>query len=200
MSSPCPFCAEETDEGAGKCNHCGEFLEERPPISSRPSRVLIGLAVFVGLGGLCLAVGVVVLLTAPHHSYKSSNHATAIGGLKTIGAAQAVFREGDKEDDQVFDYGDLRDLNTANLVDPILGAGTKRGYVFDTQPSSTTPEFLWFATANPGIPTTTGDRYFATNHEGVIYYSNTASIPMNTADCTFPADRIASGDLMPVGR
>ena len=55
------------------------------------------------------------------------------------------------------------------------------------------------AVANPVLPSTTGDRYFAINHEGVIYYSAIAPIPL-TDDCTVPADRLASGDIKPVGR
>ena len=81
----------------------------------------------------------------------------------------------------------------ATLVDMVLGGGFKQGYMFDCQPSSTTPDYLWMAYATPLQPGQTGDRYFVTNHAGVIFYSRTHSFTLNNA-CTIPADAI------PVGR
>lgn len=200
----CPFCAEEIDKAALKCKHCGEFFGERAPTASRAHPALIAVGIIVGLGGLCLAVAVVAAIAIPSFAFKGGrkapNESGAIGGLKVLGSAQSLFRESDREKDQVFDYGTLDELGTTNLIDLVLGSGTKNGYIFDAQPSSTTAEFLWFATANPIFPGTTGDRYFAVNHEGVTYYSLTGPIPMDASDCSFPADRLAGGDLTPVGR
>lgn len=107
----------------------------------------------------------------PVQARKHGNEASAIGALKTIATSEAMFREGDKEQDGNLDYGSLAELNDMKLIDSVLGGGTKQGYVFEVHPSATTPEFLWYATARPTTPGTTGDRFFYTNQAGVIFYS-----------------------------
>ncbi|HBP17193.1 MAG TPA: hypothetical protein DEA08_05270, partial [Planctomycetes bacterium] len=54
----------------------------------------------------------------------------------------------------------------------------KQGYRFECKP--TTALDGWWATAVPAVPGTTGDRYFATNQLGVIYYA-LAPIPVDPA-------------------
>ena len=125
------------------------------------------------------------------------NGTRAIGTLKTIGMAQSLFREADKESDGNLDYGTLAELATAGrlgLVDSILGSGTKNGYFFEATYGSATIEFIWFATARPALPGVTGHRYFCTNHEGVTYYTVNQPFRMNNVDCTVPAG------ATPVGR
>ena len=88
------------------------------------------------------------------------------------------------------DYGTLAELNSAGetgLIDSVLGSGTKNGYYFEATYGSTTSEFIWFATARPSLPGTTGDRYFCTNHEGVTYYTSASPFRLNSVDCTIPA-------------
>lgn len=121
------------------------------------------------------------------------NEVNAIGALRTIGLSQEVFREQDKERDGVLDYGTLEELAAADLVDPILGAGTKQGYFFVVGPSTTTPELRWFAAAGPAIPGTTGKRWFFANG-GVIYYSVEGPIRFDRATCA------ALGSVVPIGR
>jgi hypothetical protein len=121
----------------------------------------------------------------------------AIGALKTIGTAQSLFREADKEDDGNLDYGTLKELANVRergLIDRVLGSGTKNHYLFQVTYGASTSEFLWYATASPRIPGLTGDRYFASNHEGVTYYTTTRAFSLNGSDCTIPAG------VQPVGR
>ena len=48
--------------------------------------------------------------------------------------------------------------------------------------------------ASPEEPGETGDRYFCTNHAGVIFYTKAGSFSMNSTDCAIPTNAI------PVGR
>jgi hypothetical protein len=119
----------------------------------------------------CLTVLLVVVVLAIlpnhafHHSRRLPNEAAAMRSLRLIGEAQRLFRERDQ------DHGDLQELSNAGLIDAQLGSGEKEGYRFEVRPSSTTPDLLWFAVANPVTPADSGDRYFCTNHEGSIYYT-----------------------------
>jgi hypothetical protein len=160
------------------------------------------LCAATGLAGLS-TTGTLVAPLLGRSKYPPGNEPSAIGALKTINVAQVLFRKNDTEGDGVHDYGTLSELAMLGspqdgLVDPVLGSGTKQGYLFESSHSRGGSE--WFATASPTIPTVTGNRYFATNHLGVIYYSTTAPIPMNTRDATLPASRLRTGDIRPLGR
>jgi hypothetical protein len=126
------------------------------------------------------------------------NEASAIGALKTICTSQSIFREGDKDDDGTFNYGDLAALGKANLIDSVLGSGKKQGYVFECHPSTDKEkrEFCWWATASPQEPGKTGERYFFTNQAGVIYFSKK---PIKITDKIKESCEVPEG-LTPVGR
>ena len=202
MMTTCPFCAEPTPKTSKRCRDCGERLEALVAHHRGPS-----LALKLILGGVLLA-GVAstaaVLIPNMFRVHKNYNDNAAIGALKMMGAAQDIFRESDREGDGILDFGTLSELSSAGprrsygLLDQVLGSGTKQGYLFECSYSATTSELLWFATARPAIPGVTGKPYFATNHTGVIHYSLTAPIPMNTDDCTFPPARLQSGDIQVV--
>ena len=160
-----------------------------PPLQQKPTRWLLIVIVVIGvLVGLCAIISVVAAIAIPNliEARKHGNEAASIGALKTIATAQSLFREGDKDRDDVLDYGSLQELQQANLIDTVLGGGVKQGYTFDCQASATTPEFLWMATASPLAPGATGDRYFAINHEGVIFFSPSQPFTLSD-DCEIPA-------------
>lgn len=158
--------------------------------SSKKGFTLIELMIVIAIIAIIAAIAIPNLIEARKHG----NEAAAIGALKTITTAQSLFREGDKEQDLNFDYGNLAELSGTQLVDGVLGSGTKQGYQFEVDYGSTTSEFLWFAVANPAVPTTTGDRYFCVNQAGVVFYTQLATITMNNTDCT------VTTNVLPVGK
>jgi prepilin-type N-terminal cleavage/methylation domain-containing protein len=131
-------------------------------------------------------IAIIAALAIPNliEARKNSNEATAISSLKAIQTAQTMYQQADK--DQNLDFGSLQQLSNTTMLDTVIGTGRRTGYDFACQPSVSTPEFLWFATANPALPRNTGDRYFCTNHRGVLYYTLTSSIPMNNTSCDVP--------------
>lgn len=119
------------------------------------------------------------------------NQAFAVAALRTLTTAQALFREGDKENDGSFDFASsLRELAAAQLIDDGLASGTKQGYRFELRAGDPI-EFLWAATANPLGQA--GGKSFFVNHEGVIYYTSRGPIAL-PADCKRPSG------LTPVGK
>src|SRR5687768_18051459 len=93
-------------------------------------------------------IAIIAAIAIPNliEARKHGNEAAAIGALKTINTSQTLFREGDKENDGTLDYGSTNELSNTTLIDAVLGSGSKQGYEFAVGASSSTPEFLWFAT------------------------------------------------------
>ena len=152
--------------------------------------------VLLTLAGIFVLAIVVNELTR-NTSRPQGTEVAAIGALETLSSAQALFREADKEGDDVLDYGTLSELansGTTGLIDRVLGSGTKQGYLFECTYGALTSAFIWIATASPASPGTTGDRYFMTNHEGVTYYTYSAPFVLNSIDCQIPPG------VQPVGR
>lgn len=98
------------------------------------------------------------------------NETVAIGTLKTLNSAQAIYRERNKA--QV--YGTLEQLIAAKLISADLKSGKKSGYIFKVKPGDKNGknlEYLYTITAHPIEPGKTGKRYFFTDMGGVIRYS-----------------------------
>jgi prepilin-type N-terminal cleavage/methylation domain-containing protein len=125
---------------------------------------LIELMIVIAIIAIIAAIAIPNLIEAR----KSGNEAAAIGALKAISSAQAIFQQKDSEGDNTLDYGSLAELSTATLVDPVLGAATKQGYSF----AVTNAEFTWSGTCSPVSPGTSGDRYFYMDQSGVIRSSS----------------------------
>lgn len=151
----------------------------------KSSRVSCGVQVFalVALSGVTAAV----LIPHLNEARVTPNSELARSDMRDLISAQSLFREGDKEGDENLDYGTLAELSQAGLIDDMLGSGSKWSYLFQVAPSRTTPEFLWFAVAAPEEPTVTGDYYFCTNHEGVVFYTLSRGFELNDLDCSIPA-------------
>ncbi len=158
---------------------------------------LIELMIVIAIIAIIAAIAIPNLIQAR----KNANESSAVGSLKTIGSAQTLYREGDKDTNGILDYGNLQQLAgvaTGGLIDPALGSGVKSGYNFRAEPSNSTDNalFLWWGTANPTVPTTTGDRYFWTNHTGVVYFTSSGVFTPDANTC----DIAVANRGVPVGK
>ena len=150
-----------------------------PGISGNRAFTLIELMIVIALIAVVSALAIPNLIEAR----KSSNEAAAIASIKSIGSAQAIFRERDKDGDGELAFTSLATLASFGLVDPVLGSGEKQGYKASSEASSSHPEALWWAVCTPAVPGTTGDRAFATNNTGLIYFTTAATLTPDPATC-----------------
>lgn len=116
-----------------------------------------------------------------------SNESAAVGSLKTIANAQALYREGDKDGDGIFQYATLPQLHTHGLIDDLLATGRKHGYGFEVHVSAEKPNDEWVAAARPLEPGVSGNRYFVVNHEGVVHYRTDGPFAVGPQRCAVPA-------------
>jgi prepilin-type N-terminal cleavage/methylation domain-containing protein len=132
---------------------------------------LIELMIVIAIIAIIAAIAIPNLIEAR----KGSNESAAIGALRTLTTAQALFREGDRDRDGVLDYAtSLTELNRyGSLIDPVLASGTKQGYSFTIV--SDDNRFVWSSTAEPVTPGKSGDRYFFVDESGVIRFSTTTT-------------------------
>ena len=142
---------------------------------------LIELVIVIAIIAIVAAIAIPNMMEARKHA----NEVCAIGALKTLTTAQRMFRDGDKDGNGTYDYGDLTQLAEQNLVDDVLKSGTKQGFVFETRGATTALEFLYYSIANPQVLGSSGDRGFATNHLGAIFYTSNTVVP-NTIDASIP--------------
>jgi hypothetical protein len=90
------------------------------------------------------------------------------------------------------DYGDLGQLAAQDLIDTVLGTGTKSGYLFVATPDNAATPTNFYATAvpaNTAAVTRTGNRSFAVTEDGV----------MRGAVQDTVADRAAALGMTPLG-
>lgn len=84
--------------------------------------------------------------------------------LRQLSMAQTLFREGDKEQDGVLDYGTLEELTQQGLIYDEVAAT----HVIEVRPSQANPEFLWCARAWATETGPSGPMLF-TNQSGVVW-------------------------------
>ena len=150
---------------------------------------LIELLIVVVIIGIIAAIAIPNLLAAR----RAANEGSAVASLRTVTGAEATFQASSPSGD----FTDQAGLNTAGLVDNVLGCATapcaKSGYAYTVgslAKSATAP-----ARFNAGtVPQTfggigaTGTRSFYTNESGVIYSASAGTAP--SADAT---TRVVSG-------
>jgi prepilin-type N-terminal cleavage/methylation domain-containing protein len=136
---------------------------------------LIELLIVVAIILIIAAIAIPNLL----RSRMAANEASAVGSLRTINTACVTY----STTYQSVGYpatlarlkppagGGAADSTAADLIDSVLGAGTKSGYTFtyaDVAGSGGAPSVVYTIQAEPSSRGTTGQRGFYTDQSGVI--------------------------------
>jgi prepilin-type N-terminal cleavage/methylation domain-containing protein len=127
---------------------------------------LIELLIVVVIIGIIAAIAIPNLLAAR----RSANEGSAISSLRTVHGAEMTYQATTGSGNYA---GVLATLQTAGLVDSVLGSGTKSGYAFGgiaVASSAGTPAIFsyWGNPVTSAGVTATGTRNFGVQTEGVV--------------------------------
>ena len=125
---------------------------------------LIELLIVVAIIGIIAAIAVPKLL----QSKAAANEASAISAIRNIVTSQRTFSATVGSGTYA---NDLASLQTAKLIDSVLGSGTKDGYAFTSSGGTNT----FVVTGAPNVAGSTGTRYFFSDESGVIRYATGAA-------------------------
>lgn len=143
--------------------------QDAPRKGGMSTMLIVGLV----FGGICLLsvpiIAIVAAIAIPNllEARKHGNEASAIGSLKTIMTAQAIYRERNGNGS----YGSLDQLAKANYIDRVLGSGVKQDYRFVVGTYKNKGLSQFWAKAYPVAPGETGDRRFFVDSTGIVYFS-----------------------------
>ncbi len=146
---------------------------------------LIELLIVVAIILIIAAIAIPNLL----RSRMAANEASAVGSLRTLNTAAVTYSS---TYPSVGYPGTLAALappagggtassSAADLVDSVLGAGTKSGYGFTWTAGAGTPSTGYSVTANAVAQNTSGTRGFFTDQSGVIRYAAAANAASSDA-------------------
>lgn len=158
-------------------------------IKRRIGFTLIEILFVVSIIALIAAIAIPNLI----QSRKISQETSTLESIRTITTAETLFKETDADRNNLNDYASLAQLSQYQLIDTVLGSGTKHGYTFRVAASSSSPLALWFMVSSPVLPGQTGDRYYECNHMATIYYTTSGAFAFNTTDCTIAPNAAVVG-------
>jgi len=146
---------------------------------------LIELLIVVAIIGIIAAIAIPNLLA----SRRAANEGSAQSSLRTIHSSEATYQS----TAGAGNFGTLTALQTANLVDGVLGAAdtsTKSGYSFTVTPVAFVAGVSaasFRATGNPSVPSgipQTGTRKFGITEDGVMHgQTDNLATAMTAAEC-----------------
>ncbi len=125
---------------------------------------LIELLIVVAIIGIIAAIAVPNLL----QSKAAANEASAISAIRNVVTSHITYSATVGAGKYATD---LTALQTAKLIDSVLGSGTKDGYTF----TSSGGAISFTINAAPLTVGSTGTRYFFSDESGVIRYSTGAA-------------------------
>jgi prepilin-type N-terminal cleavage/methylation domain-containing protein len=144
---------------------------------------LIELLIVVAIIGIIAAIAIPNLLA----SRRAANEGSAQQSIRTIHSSEATYQATSGNGA----YGTLSNLQSASLVDSVLGAGTKSGYLFTVRAadivapaSGTQAQFM--AQTSPQTTTgvsQTGTRRFCITEIGVLRGDTTTTPVADRAAC-----------------
>ncbi len=144
---------------------------------------LIELLIVVAIIGIIAAIAIPNLLA----SRRAANEGSAQSSLRTIHSSEAVFQatigNGQFGPISIAGVQDEASLVGQNLLDSVLGTGTKSGYNFAATPAAGPPA-SFHATAsmaNSAPFTRTGNRVFGITEDGVMRGGVSDVTPANRA-------------------
>jgi type IV pilus assembly protein PilA len=152
---------------------------------------LIELLIVVAIIGIIAAIAIPNLLA----SRRAANEGSAQSSMRTIHSSQAVYQATAGNGS----FGTLANLLGQNLVDSVLGAGSKSGYTFacpagNVVAAAVGVQSIFFATAVPldtAAVTRTGNRSFVIAEDGILRGKVTDTAAADhaaaTTDATWPA-------------
>ena len=125
---------------------------------------------------LLIVVAIILIIAAiaiPNlvKSKMAANEAAAVGSVRTVVTSELTYAS-------VYPstgFTTLANLNSAGLIDSVLGGGSKSGYSFATSNiAGTPPSSTFMLNANPITVGTTGTNYYCSDQTGVIIRGTTA--------------------------
>ena len=141
---------------------------------------LIELLIVVAIILIIAAIAIPNLLK----SRMAANESSAVGSVRTLNTAQITYQNSCPATGFSASIGELSSgtlcAGGANIIDNVLGSGTKSGYTFSTLGKTGTPTTQYDTLANPLTLNVTGVRYFYSNETGVIR-GNTGGVASATS-------------------